>query len=281
MKKKLILLLLLLSSLALAQTHTAATKEDSNIFLNFNQFTQGLYSGNLAFANLSGLVGFTNFVYITDGTPGAVCTGGGSGTFAFYVNGVWTCPLGVSTPILPTSSPYWFADWEGSPFVKIAVGGSAGQFGTGVANGMNYWMFKLGVAASFNTLRFRLNSAVSSSTIGIGLYDKNCNRLLHWDSISGASATNVSSTPTGGALTIQPGLYYWGFGFSTNSVGAPLTDASVATDGSETNNMPYNTGGTIRAGTGSNAMSAGVVPATCGTLTGGLESFLPYWTVEP
>ena len=58
-------------------------------------FNQGIFSGPIFFSQLPSLVGLTNIVYVQDGTFGSnPCTGGGTGAFAFYVDGVWTCSLG-------------------------------------------------------------------------------------------------------------------------------------------------------------------------------------------
>jgi hypothetical protein len=66
-----------------------------NIFTNSNQFGSGVYLGPQLFANLSSLVGLTNLVYISDGTPGSSpCTGLGTGALAIYLNGQWNCSGG-------------------------------------------------------------------------------------------------------------------------------------------------------------------------------------------
>jgi hypothetical protein len=76
--------------------------QPSNTILNFfgaYAFNQGLFAGSAAspvlFASLSSLTGTANFVYVADATFGSSpCAGGGTGAFAFYVAGAWTCSLG-------------------------------------------------------------------------------------------------------------------------------------------------------------------------------------------
>jgi len=66
-------------------------------FLGSFLFPDGIFLGASTFSQLSSLVGLTNLIYISDGTPGSSpCTGGGSGSFAFYVDGSWECSLGGS-----------------------------------------------------------------------------------------------------------------------------------------------------------------------------------------
>lgn len=189
----------------------------------------------------------------------------------------------IASSYLPAANPALgiIDSATGTLFPKIPVGGGAGQFGTGVANRLNVWLFRLDTQLSFNSLRFNLNSAAAGSVIGVGVYDQSGNRLVHWDNIPGTVANpNMLATPTGGAVLLEPGYYYWAFALSTTSTGAPVTEASVQTDGSQTNSMPYNRS-LIRSGTAANPMASGVMPATLGTLTAGIETFLPYWTVEP
>jgi len=58
-------------------------------------FTTGIDVGGVFFAQLSGLYPQSNFVYVNDAVAGSSpCTGGGSGSFAFYEDGTWTCGLG-------------------------------------------------------------------------------------------------------------------------------------------------------------------------------------------
>lgn len=178
------------------------------------------------------------------------------------------------------TAPSWLDDSEGSMFIRS---GNAGQFGTGTANLVMFWMFKLKQATTFNTIWFNLNNNGSGAVIGIGVYSTSGTRLIHWDNIptTATSPTNTSATPTGGAVTLQPGMYYWAFALSSSSATNPQTNGGVLTDASTTNSMPYNQS-VVRAGIAGNAMSGGVLPSTLGTLnTTASYATLPYWIVEP
>ncbi len=54
-------------------------------------FTNGLSLGPVITAQLSLLTGFSTIIYVSDGTPGSPCTGGGTGAWAFYTDGQWNC----------------------------------------------------------------------------------------------------------------------------------------------------------------------------------------------
>jgi Putative phage tail protein len=179
------------------------------------------------------------------------------------------------------AAPAWLdnSDASGSVFPR----GSNGGFGPGsggAANKVWVMMFRLYYPFSFNTISFYINSGVSG-LIGLGIYDKNGNQLIHWDSISGLGVGgDTTATPTGGAQTLQPGDYYWAWSFSVGNTAGPVTNGGLNTEGSNSNTMPYNRS-VVRAGSAANSMSGGVLPATLGTLTAGVQLTLPYWVVEP
>jgi len=86
------LVYILLLGTALAQTHTFPALDTNNSFTGQDSFSQGIFTGPVAFAGLGALVGTTNIVYVSDGTPGSnPCSGSGSGAFAFRVGSAWTC----------------------------------------------------------------------------------------------------------------------------------------------------------------------------------------------
>lgn len=100
--------LLLLSSLLLltlackAQTHTTVTVEDNQSISGQKQFLPGLGLGPIVFANLLTVPAQVDgtIVYVSDASNTNPCTGGGLGSFAQRVHGVWNCAIVVPNPLL-------------------------------------------------------------------------------------------------------------------------------------------------------------------------------------
>ena len=81
-----------------AQTHTVANRDTANTFTGTpNQFTKGVQSGPVAFADLSNATlvnqGEGSLVWVTDAVAQNPCVGSGSGAFAFRENGAWNCAI--------------------------------------------------------------------------------------------------------------------------------------------------------------------------------------------
>ncbi len=88
--------ILLLSNAPNSQTWVQPPGTAATFTGNF-LFNDGIFSGPVFVAQLPTLN--ANFVYVSDATPGSSpCTGGGTGSPAFYVNGIWECALGNSGP---------------------------------------------------------------------------------------------------------------------------------------------------------------------------------------
>lgn len=89
---------LLLSAVAFAQTHQAANLDTQNTFTAANQFSVGVQTGPVTFAQLAAILNPSdgNIIWVTDGTTTNPCAGSGSGAFAFRVNGIWNCSVASS-----------------------------------------------------------------------------------------------------------------------------------------------------------------------------------------
>jgi hypothetical protein len=194
------------------------------------------------------------------------------------------CPTSGATVLSSaqnSQAPAILGNWEGSPYPENPAG--SGVLNSASANQVECFMFRLAFPFSFNTLSFYPVTS-TASTLGFGLYSTSGTRLVHWDSVSGAGGGGVThATPTGGAQLEPPGYYFWCWASTVTGTGAPNTLGSLANGTSNENSEPWNRS-TVRGGTAANAMSAGVLPATLGTLTAGFNngnSALPAWTIEP
>jgi hypothetical protein len=129
MKKILVCLLLMLGS-ALGQ-QTGAMLGLNQTFTGNNAFSKGIFTGPTTVSGLSALVGATNFVYVTDGTLGSnPCSGSGTGAFASYVNGSWSCANG-SIGIVITPGSCTFCNITYNAFGQITTSSSSsGGVGT-------------------------------------------------------------------------------------------------------------------------------------------------------
>lgn len=74
-----------------AAKHTFPALDTNNAFTGINSFSQGVVLGPSVFALLPGGAANGTAIFISDGTPGTPCTGGGSGALAVRNAGVWNC----------------------------------------------------------------------------------------------------------------------------------------------------------------------------------------------
>ena len=178
-----------------------------------------------------------------------------------------------------SSSPAYFGNWENVPAAINT--GTSGNFNTSSgANIVQIMMFRLPFSFSFNTLRFQ-TSNVSASLVGIGIYSSAGSRLVHWDSLSTPFNNNpVNGTPAGGASILTAGYYYWAYACSITST--VQSAGGLTNSGSGESAKPWNVS-VVRMGYAANAMSAGVLPPTLGSLTAGFPTTTtnPLWIVEP
>jgi hypothetical protein len=110
MKKKIVLIVgavLCLTVLLQSQTHTFPAEDTNNVFTGTNQFTIGALVGPVPFVGLPAVTNGT-FLYCSDCQSVTPCVGGGLGTLAVGINGVWGCSLGVGgTSVGNTGNPQY------------------------------------------------------------------------------------------------------------------------------------------------------------------------------
>ncbi|HZW05404.1 MAG TPA: hypothetical protein VFF58_00720 [Candidatus Nitrosotalea sp.] len=187
------------------------------------------------------------------------------------------------------AAPAWLGNWEGAPQIVLSPLGQ-GNINTGLANQLQIWEFRLLTPFSFNTLTLQTSNVSGNPHAGFAIYcppagNTNCTanaRLVHWDNLTlQFNNFTYQLTPTGGAVLLQPGYYYWACAVDTTT--GETTAGGLTNSGSGESVKPWNISVT-RNGFGGNLMSSGILPATIGTLTPGAQGgglAQPVWIVEP
>ena len=109
----------------------------------------------------------------------------------------------------------------------------------------------------------------ASQNMFVGVYDSSGNKLL--EAALSCAALNGVSTTLGTPVTLTPGTYLYAYSASDTVCAA----SGAALSGGWSNMLSKNT---TRTATAANAVSAGVMPATLGTLTFS-SSFTPIYTM--
>jgi hypothetical protein len=202
----------------------------------------------------------------------------GSGVTLTNTGGAVTITSGATAN--ETVAPAYLGNWEGTPYLVAPQG--SGFFSNGVySNQVQVFMFRLVFPFEFALLTIRTGAVgTPSPLVGIGVYSTSGNLLLQWSGISLGGVPTYQATPTGGPVTLQPGYYYWAFACSTTVTCESA--GGLVQGGSGENEQAWNQS-VVRGGFAANAMSAGVLPSTLGTLTPGFNvgGDLPLWIVEP
>lgn len=164
----------------------------------------------------------------------------------------------AGTEVCPGSGPVAAAGMGGVSTLPIGMDFSSNS--PVVAGGMKLVQINVAVGFVLNKFMFRVNTAAAGETAYFALYNSACNTKLTEASASVAS-TGAITASTAGDYFVAPGHYWVGVDGSTTSVF--VGGVALGTGGST---LAYL--GTNNWFTQSNQkVAAGVMPASCGTLS--------------
>lgn len=177
---------------------------------------------------------------------------------------------------LCTSTNTWTSQGGTAPTAATGMGGvSTMPFGLDfsgnmavVAGGMKLVQINVAVGFVLNKFMFRVNTAVAGETAYFALYNSACDTKLTEASASVAS-TGAITASTAGDYLVAPGHYWVGVDGSTTSVlvgGAALGTAGSGIAYLGTNNLYTQS---------NQKVAAGVMPASCGTLSDPVAATAP------
>lgn len=185
------------------------------------------------------------------------------------------------SPYTQTVLPGWWGSGEGSNYPAVTT--AAGQWGTGTANQVKFWMIRLPYAIQVSKLTTRTNVALALSHSAFGMYDSlGATKLFSWDNFVTSTTGATLTTVLGAPVLLAPGIYLVACGCDTTG-SPPATLGGYAATGTNEGVEPWNTNGTVRSGTAANPMVAGALPAALGVLSPGGGGFaaLPLVIMEP
>ena len=144
-----------------------------------------------------------------------------------------------------------------------------------VANDVAVYQFVLPFRSVVRNITFNVNTLEAGKFAGIGLYDKDGNRLVHSGAVSVAGTGNKSTAVT--AVTLEPGVYF--HAWTADGTTVALFAVSAVSDGTPSGIMTSVT--PTKIGIAANPSVAGVLPATLGAITADLTLKLPVTYFEP
>lgn len=167
-------------------------------------------------------------------------------------------------------APMWWNNGDGSSFAYDP--GNNGNFGTGTANQVKFWMIRIPLPLKVTKLSTAIagGEASGAKICAFAVYSADGQtKLISWDNIdvSTNGAKNTSISP----VILPAGVYCVAMS-NANAANATNTGGAYSTRGSSAAGDQWTNNGTIRQGVGTNSMSGGVMPSSLGTLT--TSSFL-------
>ena len=142
------------------------------------------------------------------------------------------------------------------------------------ANDVMVYQFVLPFRAVVRNIGFQVQTLEVGKLAGFGLYDVNGNLLVHTGAVSTTTTGRKFTSVT--AVTLEPGVYFLAW-TADGTTFAYITAVNISTG---TQAAFWNQSAT-RVGKAANASSAGVLPATLGTITADITIILPLVLFEP
>jgi hypothetical protein len=182
-----------------------------------------------------------------------------------------------------TGSGDWWMSGDGSNYSFTTTPGS---FSTGTGNQTQFWMIRVPYTIKITTMTFRYIGAGAGGVGGVAWYDKTGqSKILSFDNFafSGGAGPKVITNTGGGSVTISPGRYIIACAQSATGASA-TTQGGYLTQGTSDVTNAWNANVTVRSGVGTNAMAAGILPSSLGTLTlsgSGPAASIPSLCFEP
>lgn len=159
--------------------------------------------------------------------------------------------------------PAWWTSGDGSNYSFIP--GNNGRLGSS-ANAVKFWMVRIPsyIAVGRISLNTFAGTEVAGSVGGFAMYNSSGTvKLFSWDNID-TSIPGLQTFVLPSQIVVPGGIYY--FASANSNVGSnPTTQGGYLTLQTSETSQAYNFF-QIRSGIGSTVLSAGVMPATLGTL---------------
>ncbi|KKL66706.1 hypothetical protein LCGC14_2142280, partial [marine sediment metagenome] len=151
---------------------------------------------------------------------------------------------------------------EGYLYAPYGLDGIVSTIALASNNQVRVFQFVLPYRVLVANLAFNIAVASASGLCGLGIYDKDKNKLFALEGVD-TTVTGVKTGAVAPSVTLDPGIYYvvWTADNTTVLFSAGPT---ASTSGGILNAI------TAKTGNAANTSSSGVLPATLGTVTGAI-----------
>ena len=156
--------------------------------------------------------------------------------------------------VVDTAGEGWFVPGGKIPNSNVSI--------TIAADATQVLQFVLPVRFTARKIAFQIVTGQANKKIGFGVYDKDKDRILTTGALTAASSGNFNSAFLS-PLTLEPGIYF--MAWTTDDAGVVTRSSKILTSWNTILNLTE-----VRNGT-ANVSSAGVLPATLGTITGNTD----------
>ena len=153
-------------------------------------------------------------------------------------------------------------DTAGEGYFYAPYGPTAGSNTAALAsnNQVRVQQFVLSFRVLVANLAFRIAAASAGGLAGVGMYDKDKNKLFALEGVD-TTATGVKTGAVSPSVTLEPGVYY--VAWTGDNTTVLFNGGSATTPSAQILNAIA-----AKVGNAANTSSSGVLPATLGTITG-------------